>query len=269
MRKITVIIICFLIYQSCGEYQKVVKSDNYNYKYTKAVEYYKANQFNRAMPLFNELSTVLIGSSKMEEVAYYYAYCNYSIGDRLMAAYLFKNYTINYPTGKHIEECAYMSAYCYYLEAPDYSLDATNTYKAIKELQKFINAYPTSSKLKKCNSLIDELRGKLAKKDFENAKQYFITENYKAAIIALDNLLIDFPSLNNREEVYFLIIKSSYLLAVNSINSKIEDRLNSTIDAYIQFRDNYPESDYLKELEATYNNTLKKLNQFKKNQDEI
>ena len=35
-----------------------------------AVSYYEAKQYNRAMPLFNELSTVMRGSSKMEEIAY-------------------------------------------------------------------------------------------------------------------------------------------------------------------------------------------------------
>ena len=165
------------------------------------------------MPLFKELSTIFKGTSKIQEVDYYYAYCNYAIGDNLIAAYLFRNYTINFPNNKYTEECAYMSAYCFYEEAPVYSLDATNTYIAINELQNFVDIYPEGSRVEECNKLIDELRSRLSLKAFENAKQYFITSNYKAAIIALDNVLIDYPSFNNREEVHYLIIKSSYLLA--------------------------------------------------------
>ena len=269
MNKIYISILSLFLLQACGEYQKVVKSDNYEYKFKMAVSYYEAKQYNRAMPLFNELSTVMRGSSKMEEIAYYYAYCNYAVGDHLIAAYLFKNYSDNYPYAKHTEECLYMSAYCYYLKAPDYSLDATNTYKAIRELQRFINIYPTSNRVKECNNLIDELREKLSKKDFENAKQYYVTENYKSAIIAFNNLLIDFPSYNNREEVYFLIVKSSYSLAINSVSTKVEERLKSTIDAFIQFKDNYPESKYLKDLEITYNKSQDKLTQLKKYNNEI
>ena len=56
----------------------------------KAVSYYNDGDFNRAMPIFNELSTVLKGTSKIHEVSYYYAYYNYGIGDNLMAAYLFR-----------------------------------------------------------------------------------------------------------------------------------------------------------------------------------
>ena len=254
---------------SCGEYQKLLKSDDYNYKYEKAVVYYEEEDYNRAMPLFNELSTVMKGSAKMEEINFYYAYCTYSTGDNLMAAYLFKNYTINYPNSKHTEECAYMQAYCYYNEAPSYSLDATNTYKAIKELQLFIDRYPLSNRVEECNSLIDELRAKLSLKAFENAKQYYITSNYKSAIIALNNVLIDFPSFNNREEVHFLIVKSTYSLAINSITAKVEDRLKETLEAFDHFKDNYPKSTYLKELENTYNKTKTTLIKLKQKKNEI
>lgn len=254
---------------SCGKYQKVLKSDDYNYKYKQAVLYYENDDYNRAMPLFNELSTVMKGTSKIQEVSFYYAYCNYSTGDNLTAAYLFRNYTINFPNSKHTEECAYMSAYCYYNEAPAYSLDATNTYRAIKELQAFVDRYPASSRIEKCNNLIDELRAKLSLKAFENAKQYYVTSNFKSAIIALDNVLIDYPSFENREEVHFLIVRSTYLLAINSISTKIEERLTATLEAYMHFKDNYPNSSYLKELESTHNVTQKTLTELKENKNEI
>jgi len=269
MRKILQILLITLVFTSCGEYQKVLKSDDYNYKYEKAVSYYEAEQYNRAMPLFNELSTALRGTSKMQEVAYYYAYCNYVTRDNLTAAYLFRNFTINYPNSKHTEECAFMVAQCYYNETPVYSLDATNNYKAIKEFQSFVDRFPSSERVEKCNVLIDELRIILSTKAFENAKQYYITENYKSAIIALDNVLIDFPSYDNREEVHFLIVKSSYLLAVNSISIKVEERLKATLNAYAQFEDIYPKSEYLEDLKHTYNKTIQSLTELKPNKNEI
>jgi outer membrane protein assembly factor BamD len=162
-----------------------------------------------------------------------------------------------------------MGAYCYYLESPNYSLDATNNYKAIKALQAFINKYPDSDRVEPCNTLIDELRAKLSKKAFENAKQYYTTENYKSAIIALDNVLIDFPSFEKREEVHYLIVKSSFLLAINSISTKIEERLKETLDVYEQFKDNYNTSKYLKELEDTYTKTIQSLEELKQKKDEI
>lgn len=262
------IYILFILF-SCSEYQKILKSDDINYKYDKAIKYYQNNDYDRALPLLNELSKIMIGTSKMEEISYYFAYCHYATGDNLMAAYLFKQYVQNYINGKYTQECSFMSAYCYYLESPNYSLDPTNNYKAIKELQNHIYQFPNSDKIEECNSLIDELRGKLAKKAFKNAKQYYITENYKSSIIALNNLLIDFPSFNNREEVFYLIVKSSYLLAINSISSKIEQRLQETLNVYDQFTSNFPNSKYLKELKSTYIKTQENLTKLKNKENEI
>ena len=249
-----------MILFSCGEYQKVLKSTDVNYKYTKAVEYYNNADFARAMPIFNELTSLMRGSKRSEEVSYYLAYCHYNSGDFLVSSYLFKNYISTYPNGSHVEECLYMSAYCVYMESPSHSLDATNTRKAIEELQLFINEYPLSTKVEQCNKLIDELREKIALKAFENAKQYYTTQYYKSAIIALNSVLIDFPGSKFREEIHFLILKSSYQLAINSISSMVEERLNNTLDAFLVFKDNYPKSDFSKEAEKIKLNTKQSLN---------
>ena len=269
MRKEFKILLFALVVSGCGKYQKIVKSNDYNYKYEQAVIYYKNGDYNRAMPLFNELSTAMKGTLNIQEINFYYAYCNYSIGDNMMAAYLFRNYTLNFPNSKHTEECAYMVAYCYYIEAPTYSLDDTNTHRAIKELQAFADRYPTSKRVEKCNILIDELRNKLSLKAYENAKQYYTTSNYRSAIISLNNVLIDFPSFDNREELHFLIVKSTYLLAINSISIKVEERINATLDAYSHFKDNYPASNYLEELESIYKKSKTLLTELKQNKNEI
>lgn len=222
---IYIITLFFFFLSSCSKYQKVLKSTDFNLKLEQAKIYYDKENFNKAMPLFNELSTILRGTNKAEEVDYYYAYCHYSLGENLMAAYLFSNYIKNYPKSKHYEECSYMVAYCYYLEAPSYSLDSKNTKRAIKELQIFIDQNPNSKRVDQSNELIDELRVKLSEKAFQIAKQYYITEHYKSAIIALNNVLIDFPEIKQREDIRFLILDSSYLLAINSISKKKKTKI--------------------------------------------
>ena len=69
--------------------------------------------------------------------------------------------------------------------------------------------------------------------------------------------------------MYFLIVKSSYLLAINSISNKVEERLKSTLDAYSQFEDNYPKSEFLEDLKYTHNKTLQSLIELKEKKNEI
>ena len=263
MKKIFLSIMILMLMVSCSKYQKILKSTDLNFKFEKAVMYYEKEDFNRALPLLEELSTAFRGSAKAEEVNYYYAYCHYSLGEYLLASYLFDTYAKTYPNGKHTEECQYITAYCFYLESPIYKLDSKNTYKAINQLQLFTNLYPKSERVEQCNNLIDELREKLAKKAFFNAKQYVITEYHKSAIIALQNVLIDFPGSKYEQEIYFLIVESSFQLAKNSISTKKQERLENTIDAYHEFVEKYPESQFLKQAKNIEQKTLKQIETIK------
>jgi outer membrane protein assembly factor BamD len=194
------------------------------------------------------------GTERAEEVYYYYTWSEFNLGDRLLSQYHFKNYTRQFPAGKHVEECYYMSAFCYYLNSPNYKLDQTYTKNAIKEFQSFIDIYPESRRIDTCNILIDQLRLKLEKKDYEIVKQYYDLSDWKASIVAAKNYVREYPSSSFNEEMYYFIIDSYYLLALNSISSKKEERLNGAIENYVKFLDLYPKSSYLSRAENIYNN---------------
>lgn len=238
-----------LLLASCNKYNRLLKSSDYDLKYTKAIEYYDKKDYSRALPLLEELITVLRGTIKAERIYYCYAKTQYELGDYLLASYHFKELARTYPNGPYNEEALFLSAYCFYLTSPRYSLDQDNTKSAIEELQLFVNIYPNSNRIEECNNLIDKLRGKLETKAFENAKLYYNIEDYRAAQVSFQNLLKDFPDTKYREEAAFLQIKSAYLLANGSIESKKEERFRKTRELYTKFVDIFPKSKYLNELE--------------------
>ena len=228
-----------------------------------AVKYYEKEDYVKALTLLEELITLYRGTSKEENALYYYANTNYYMGDFEMARYHFRNFVKSFPNNKYAEECAFMTAECYYLNSPSYSLDQSDTKIAIKEFQAFINEYPKSTRVAQGNEIIDKLREKLEKKYYEISKQYYHTGDYKSAVYSFNNTLKDFPDTKFREELNFLIIKSYYLLALNSIESKKAERLKLTIDAYIKFVDNFPNSVFLKSAESLYESAIKMKEQFK------
>ena len=69
--------------------------------------------------------------------------------------------------------------------------------------------------------------------------------------------MFDFPGNKYEEEIYFLIVQSSFELAKNSISSKKQERLENTIAAYNDFVERYPASKLLKQAENTQQKTLK------------
>jgi outer membrane protein assembly factor BamD len=176
-----------------------------------------------------------------------------------MAGYYFRNFVSSFPNSPYAEECAFMVAYCFYEDSPNSSLDQANTYKAIDELQMFMNQHPTSKRIPECNRLIDELREKLVKKSFDSASLYYKLGDFKASITALNNGLKEFPDTHYREELQFLVLKSSYELAIRSVTDKMKERFQSTVEAYLGFKEEFPDSKHIKEAERIYVNASKYL----------
>lgn len=248
-----------LFMSSCSEYTRVQKGRDMDAKLDMAIRLYKKGQYFKALPLLEELITIYRGTKKAESTYYYYAYTNYQIGDYESAAFDFENFTRTFPSSEFAEECAYMKAYCFYRSSPEYSLDQTNTLKAINAMQLFADRYPASTRLDQCNKLIDELRYKLEMKSYDNAQLYYNMEEYKAAITSFKNLLIDFPGTKFKEESLFKILKASYLLAQNSIEEKKQQRYNETVLAYSEYINAFPESKNRSKADDLYADAMKKL----------
>ena len=246
-----------LLIGSCSDYQKLIKSSDYELKFTKAVEYYEKEDYYRSQALLEDLKGIYRGTDKAEKITYYNAYCSYGLGELSLAAYLFKDFARVYPSSEHTEEVEYLAAYCYYQISPDPSLEQTYTIAAIAEMQYFIDKYPTSTKRIEAEELIDKLQQKLETKAFNNAMLFFNIMDYKAAITALKNVLYDYPDTTYREDIMFTIIKASYLLAENSIYSKQKERYKATVEEYYSFVDKFPESKRIKDAEKIYSNSVK------------
>ncbi len=248
----SILTIIGLIFISCDGFEKLVKSSDYELKLKKAQEYYGKGNYIKALQLYEELILIFKGSEKAEEIYYYIAYCNYYQNDFSLSQYHFKNYCRQFPSGGHVEECYFLNAYCYYLSSPNYKLDQSDTKAAIKEFQSFIDEYPDSKRIDTCNLLIDNLRYKLENKDYDLTKQYFKLSDYKAAIASSKSFMKEFPGSKFVEELYYLIIDSYYLLAINSISTKKMERLNGAIENYLKFVDLYPQSSFKGKAESVY-----------------
>jgi outer membrane protein assembly factor BamD len=254
-----ILVLVVILSVSCSKHSRVLKGTDNELKYEMAIDLYEKGDYYRAIQLFDQLIAIYRGTEKLENINYYYAQCYYKQEDYLLASYYFKRFAQNYPSSPRAEECMYLNAYCYYLDSPRYSLDQTNTYEAIKEMQLFINLYPDSERIPECNAIIDELRGKLEKKAIEIGIQYFKTKHYKAAITSLEAVLDDFPDTKNREKILYFVMKSYYFYAINSVEEKKEERYQQAIEIYNDIMYLFPDTKYQRELNSMQKNAMEKL----------
>ena len=267
--KIVIYFLTLIFFISCSEYNKVLKGSDYNLKFDKAIEYYKNDQCYKSLPLLEELMSYFRMTSKGEDVYYYYAKNQYCMGDFYLAGYYFKRFVKNFPQSSRVEECAFNSAVCLMMNSPDYYLDQSESYKAIDEFQLFLSKYPNSFLVDSCNNMVANLRARLERKSFEKGKLYFRMEKFRSAIIALNTTILEFPNTQYKEEVLYLILKSNYLFAINSVLSKKVERFEESIKSYYTFVDSFKNSKFANEAESFYLSSLKELEKLKKTSNGI
>lgn len=269
MKKVAYLLIFSLILVSCGEYQRVLNKGSKDEQYKMAVKLYESQKYSKALRLFELITPTYRGKPQMERIQFMVANSNFNTKNYTSAGYYFDRFTKNYPRSSKKEEAAYLSALSYYKAAPRFSLDPTDTNKALTSFQKFIDEYPNSTRLADANKNYKELRYKLEKKSFEIAKTYYRTanydsRNYKAAIVAFDNLLEDYLGTEFKEEALYYKLKASHDFALKSTTRRKEERLNEAVKAYDKLKRNFPESKFLKDSDEMLATIKEEQKQFAK-----
>lgn len=256
-----------LLLGSCSEFSKAVKSTDVQFKYRTAVKYMEKPDYDRAMPLLEELLALTRGDTLYEPVSYYYAKGYFGQKDYIMASYYLGNFAKTFRNSVYAEEASFLAAYCHYKESPEFELDQTDTQTAIDKLELFMVRYPETPLKDSCNTLIDELRVKLEKKDFFGARQYLRTRYYRSASEALQGFLRKWPNSSYREEALFSILQADHDLAVNSVEEMKAERIEAGIRSFNTFADAFPQSTrlpqarvLLRDLTSRQNRSQRKLN---------
>ncbi|TGD58192.1 outer membrane protein assembly factor BamD [Flavobacterium humi] len=264
MNKIIYVFLLTVLFSSCNEYQRAIKSEDVGVKFDVATKKYEAGKYEKAIRLFEQIAPAYRGKPQAEKMFYMFAQSYYKTKQYYLSGYQFESFAALYPKSEKAEEAAFLSAKSYAQLSPVYSLDQADTDKAITKLQAFINNYPNSSYMPEANELVKNLREKLEKKAFEIAKQYNTISDYKTAIKALDNFISDYPGTPFKEKALYYKLDSCYNLAINSVPAKMEERLNAAKLAYASLMKFNANTEYKKIADDMLARIDKDLQQFSK-----
>ena len=254
MFRIFIIVFLSSILLSCNEYQKLLNStDNDTEKYNAAEKYYNNGEFRRANALIEQLIPSYRGKPQGERLVFFFADSYFQTKLYYSAAIQFENFIKSYPNSQRIQEAYFMEAKSYYMLSPLYTLDQDDTYTGIDKLQVFINRFPNSEYVPEALELMDDLQNKLEEKDFEISKQYYTIRDYTSAIKALDNFVADNPGTIFREEALYYKWLSQFEIAINSIESRIVDRVTELERSLDNFLRNYPDTIFIEDLSEKIN----------------
>ncbi len=259
MKKLFYILIIFAVFNSCSEYQKVLKSESIADKFKMGETLYNEGKFSKANRLFAQIVPNYRGKPQAEKLMYLYSNSFYKMKDYYISGYQFERFATSYPKSEKLEEASFLSAKSYYMLSPIYTKDQTETKEAIEKLQEFINLFPESEHLSEANKLVKELDFKLEKKAFSIAKQYNHISDFPASIKSFDNFVFDFPGSTLREEALFYRLDSAYKLAINSREYKKtidgivplkKNRLKTAKEYYASFKKLYANSKFIEDADG-------------------
>lgn len=258
MKKTISIITLVFVLISCSSYQKLLKSGTDEERLTAAKSFFLEKKYEKASTLFENLVAAnAFSGKKMEEIMYLLAESYMGMKSYLDASDGYADYIKAYPRGEFARDAKFKIAYCYYLESPDVRLEQSSTIHAINAFTEYIQIYPDGEHVQEAYNHIETLQNKLAYKGYLEAKLYYnlglyLGNNYRSAVISAQNTLKQYPETKYREDLSFLILKSKYAEAKNSVSELYSERFSEVIDEYYKYSSEFQGSKNIKEAEKIF-----------------
>lgn len=252
-RTLLIVAVAAAAFGACkSQYEQLLESGDTDAKYAAAFDYFNKGKYQKAAQLFESLSMLTSGTARDDTVQYYWALSNYNQKDYYSAESNFKHFIDNYPASGFSESAEFLRIDCLYRSTLRYELDQSPTYTAITAISEYEIAHPRSANKPVCDKMLADLSDRLDRKAYENAKLYYKMEDYKAARVALKNVLKDDADNIYREDILYYAAMSSYHYARLSVPDKQKERYMVFVDDYLNFIGEYPESSYRRELDGLY-----------------
>ena len=254
MKKLLAGVCAALVLTSCAnEFNRVYKTQDYNYKYEYAKECFANGKYIKAITLLEELVTITKGTDNGEECLYMLSMAQFCNTDYEAASMGFKKYYQSYPKGRFAEMASFYAGESLYMSTPEPRLDQSATVMAITAYQEYLDIYPDATLKRKAQERLFELQDKLVKKELLSAQLYYNLgsyfgnclmggSNYEACIVTSQNAMKDYPYNSMREDFSALIMKSKFELAQQSVDARKLERYQDAEDECYGFINEYPDS---------------------------
>lgn len=136
-------------------------------------------------------------------------------GSMILAASEYREFIQLYPFSPSAPYAQYQIAMSYFKKSLKPGRDQTKTNQALIEFRKVLANFPTSEEAGKVSKEIAQCEERLATHNLGIAVLYYKAYAFKASISRLKDILTNYPSYPNMDEVYFYLA-DSYVKAKNN-----------------------------------------------------
>lgn len=250
---LTVCVFAFVL-TACSGYSKLLKKGTNGEKYNAALDFLNEGKNQKAIDLFTLVKPAYIGTTKQDSIDYFMGLAYYRNRDYETSGMIFNQYRQSYGNRRtpFLEDAEFLYADGLYRSSPRTNRDQSATMTAIVAADEYLGHYPESQYREYMLDNMEELQGKLKDKSYLNAKLYYEVGDYKAAVVSFRNSLERYPATKHREEMLYLITKSNYELARNSIPALQRERYMNVMESYYNYIGEFPEGKHTKEIKKMH-----------------
>ncbi|HEY0811369.1 MAG TPA: outer membrane protein assembly factor BamD [Longimicrobiales bacterium] len=158
----------------------------------RAASYLAERKWSDAVAAFEQFTIRFPNHARVQEARFRLGEAYFGKKEYITAGEEFNRLASDYPAGPWGDDSRFKVCESYYRLSPKTQLDQQYTRAAIDHCQSLVAYYPNSEFVQRAQQLADELRNKLADKEYQAGEFYFKRGAYDSAIIYYEVTLRDF-----------------------------------------------------------------------------
>ncbi len=257
MRTFFILFLTAFMFISCRSEDLIRPGDSIDVAFDKAMSQFEDEKYTDAARSFETVISIGRGTDYGQNAQFYLAESHYNNRRYLVAASEYARYVQFHPNSPRRSEAEFKEALCYYNLSPRYRLDQTYTERAIERFRLFISRYPDSELSEQAAGYIEELREKLARRDFNAAEFYMRTNRYNSAAIYFGLVIDRFPETRWAERALVKQMESYILYAENSVERRQEERFEKALESYSSYLQLFPQGENRSRVEDLHDRAMR------------
>lgn len=261
MRPLIILLAAAFVLMSCRNQELIRPGDTLEVAFEKAMNQYENENYSEAARAFEVVISIGRGTDLGQEAQFYLAESYFNTNRYLVAASEYSRYVQFHSNSPRRQQAEFKEAVCYYELSPRYKLDQNYTQRAIERFRLFNDRYPNSERADEAAGYIEEMRNKLARRDYNAADFYMRTNRYNSAAIYYGLVLDNYPESEWAERALVKQIEAYVLYAENSVPQRQEERFNKAIESYSTYIQLFPREENRSRAEDLYDRATRGLNE--------